>query len=399
MITALIVIPLGIIVAVAVEMGSLAQERARLQAAVDAAALAGAREQAVAGSNARNAKGFAESFAAEQVTDLAPRISMAFTASQNANGSFQVSGVGVRASLFGNMIPPGGFTIRVSAIAEALNQQPLCVLALPENDDDGQQTGLSAIVNSSIQADNCLLHSNGSLLTSNNATVRAGTIQAARTVTGSGFVPAANSGALSIEDPFKTRSISRPNACSGTSPGDYLVNSIVWSLDPGVHNSNVVVSGTGRLTLRPGEYYFCKEFKVQGNGTLIGDNVVMIFDDNATLDLQGNSRISLTGRTTGDWAGFVIVASRENDNDINISSSLVDKLLGTIYAPEATLRINASGAVAEDSKWSVIVAKDIALDKNAKLVINSDYMGSGVPVPKGVGDNLANPNSGPRLKQ
>jgi hypothetical protein len=82
---------------------------------------------------------------------------------------------------------------------------------------------------------------------------------------------------------------------------------------------------------------------------------------------------------------------------MEISSSSVDKLLGTIYVPEATLVINAAGSVAEDSKWSVVVAKEIKLDKNARLVINTDYAGSGVPVPMGVGNSGG--GVGPRLKQ
>jgi len=132
-ITGLMAIPLSMIVVMTLEMVSLSNERSRMQAAVDAAALAGARELAVAGGAARDASGFAEAFALNQVTDLAPRVSMNFTASQTVNG-FQVSGVGLRASFFGNMVPPGGFKIEVSAIAESLNQQPLCILALPETE-------------------------------------------------------------------------------------------------------------------------------------------------------------------------------------------------------------------------------------------------------------------------
>ena len=83
---------------------------------------------------------------------------------------------------------------------------------------------------------------------------------------------------------------------------------------------------------------------------------------------------------------------------MEISSSFVDRLLGTIYLPNAQLLINAAGSVAEDSKWSVVVAKDIILDRNARLVINTDYVGSGVPVPIGVGDKKLNGN-GTRLRQ
>ncbi len=395
-ITGLMAIPLSMIVVMTLEMVSLSSERARMQAAVDAAALAGAREMAVAGGAARNASGFAEEFAFNQVTDLAPRVTMDFTAGQIATGGFQVSGIGVRGSFFGNLVPPGGFKIEVNAVAEALNQQPLCILALPEVDED--DPGLSAIVSSSVEANNCLVHSNGDMETKNNALIKAGTIQAKRTATGSGYLPAANSGALRVVDPFLGRRIRRPNACDDLNPVDLnFAGTSTSTLNAAVHKSKINVAGTATLILGPGEHYFCQNVTIRGNGTLRGDDVVMIFDDEGTFSASQNSKISLTGRTLGDWAGFVIVATRQNDEDMEISSSFVDKLLGTIYVPDATLVINASGAVAEDSKWSVIVAKEIALDKNAKLVINSDYAGSGVPVPMGVGDKGS--IGGLRLKQ
>jgi len=396
-ITGLMAIPLSMIVVMTLEMVSLSSERARMQAAVDAAALAGAREMAVAGGEARNASGFAEEFAFNQVTDLAPRVTMDFTASQIASG-FQVSGIGVRGSFFGNLVPPGGFKIEVSAIAEALNRQPLCILALPENDDDDRTPGLSAVVNSSIQANNCLVHSNGDMLTRDNAVITAGTIQAKRTATGSGYRPAANNGALRVVDPFKDRIIKRAGACRTLNPNALVVaGNSTDQLSAAVHTRAISVRGNATLTLLPGEHYFCQNVTIQGNGTLKGDNVVMIFDEEGTFQANQNSAISLSGRTSGDWAGFVIVASRQNDEDMRISSSFVDKLLGTVYVPEATLVINAAGAVAEDSKWSVIVAKDITLDRNATLVINTDYTGSGVPVPMGVGNSAG--GDGPRLKQ
>jgi hypothetical protein len=396
-ITGLMAIPISMIVVMTLEMVSLSSERARMQAAVDAAALAGARELAVAGGEARNASGFAETFAFNQVTDLAPRVTMTFTASQTVNG-FQVSGVGVRGSFFGNMVPPGGFKIEVNATAEALNRQPLCILALPENDDDDRTPGLSAVVNSSIEADNCLVHSNGDMLTRDNALITAGTIQAKRTATGSGYRPDANSGALRVVDPFRNRIIRRAGACRTLNPSPLVVaGNSTLQLAEAVHTREISVRGNATLTLLPGEHYFCQDVTIQGNGTLKGDNVVMIFDEEGTFQANQNSAISLSGRTIGNWAGFVIVAARQNDEDMRISSSFVDKLLGTIYVPEATLVINAAGAVAEDSKWSVIVAKDITLDRNSKLVINTDYTGSGVPVPMGVGNSAG--GDGPRLKQ
>jgi hypothetical protein len=395
-ITGLMAIPLSMIVVMTLELVSLSSEKARMQAAVDAAALAGARELAVAGGAARNASGFAEEFALNQVTDLAPRVTMNFTAGQNASGGFQVSGVGVRGSFFGNLVPPGGFKIEVSAVAEALNQQPLCVLALPEISTPGLRAGS----NSSIQASNCLVHSNGHIATTNNAAIGAGTIQATGTASGTGYSPAANSGALAVADPFIERTIKRIGACSGPPDGDFVVSGTVdTTLPAGVHNRTVKVEGNGTLTLEPGEHYFCRLLMASASGSLIGEDVIMIFDGNGRFEARNSATVSLTGRTSGDWAGFVIVSSRDNVEQMVISSPKVDKLLGTVYLPSALLVINAAGNVAEASKWSVVVAKDVALDKNASLVINTDYAGSGVPVPLGVGNKAGNAKSGARLRQ
>jgi len=396
-ITGLMAIPLSMIVVMTLELVSLSSEKARMQAAVDAAALAGARELAVAGGAARNASGFAEEFALNQVTDLAPRVTMNFTASQN-EGGFQVSGVGVRGSFFGNLVPPGGFKIEVSAIADALNQQPLCVLALPEN----EPSGLSATSNSSVQANNCLVHSNGDIITTKDAIIKAGTIQATGTASGAGYSPAANSGALNVADPFKGREVTNPlpMTCvpSPVSPNAFSGNSDYY-IGAGVHQREILLSGNATITLGPGNHHFCNGVTVKDSGTLQGTDVVMIFHENKTFHATQSSKISLTGRISGEWAGFVIVTSRENVADMIISSPNVDKLLGTIYLPSARLVINAAGNVAEASKWSVVVAKDIALDKNASLVINTDYAGSGVPVPLGVGDKAGNAKSGARLRQ
>ncbi len=396
LITGLMAMPLSMIVVMTLEMVSLSNEKSRMQAAVDAAALAGAREMAVSGSAARNASGFAEAFALQQVTDLSPRVAMTFTASQNVTGSFEVFGVGTRGSFFGNMVPPGGFKIQVVAVAEALNQQPLCVLALPTI----ASPGLKADINSQVQASNCLVHSNGNISTTVNALISAGTIQATRTASGIGYSPAANSGALAVPDPFLGRTIKRMGVCPSSTTADLVVTGgSSLTLDAGVHNRIVRVDGNGTLTLGRGEHYFCKALINKNNGKLFGDDVVLIFDDNSSFQATQNATLSLTGRTSGDWAGFVMVKSRTNTRDMLISSPRVDKLLGTIYLPSARLVIDAPGTVAETSKWSVVVAKDVALSNNARLVINTDYAGSGVPVPFGVGDKAGNSKSGLRLRQ
>lgn len=238
------------------------------------------------------------------------------------------------------------------------------------------------------------------MLTGANGTIRAGTIQANGTATGTGYAPVANSGALKVLDPFRTRSIRRSGVCYTLNPVPLTVSgNSSQTLAAAVHTRSIIVSGNATLALQPGEYYFCQGLRVRGNATLSGDNLVLIFDEEGTFSAADNSAISLTGRTSGDWAGFVVVSRRENDDEMRISSSAVDQLLGTIYLPGSDLMVDASGKVAEASNWSVIVAKRVITDRNGGLTINSNYHGSGVPVPVGVGASAITRKSNARLKQ
>ena len=396
-ITGLIALPLGMIVAMSVELVALSSERARMQAAVDAAALAGASQFAVSGNLAKPASDYAENFARQQLQDLSPRLKMRFAAQQDQSGGFVVDAIGSRDSFFGNLVPPGGFTIRVKAIAETLSQQPLCILSLKNN-----HRGVSIQANSSsaIRAQNCLIHANGATQTRQNGLIQAGAIQSTGVATGSGFTPAAHSGALQVPDPFRDRNIEGSATCRfGRLEAVKLYGEMGhFALLPGTHREKIIVSGMSALLLMPGQHTFCAGLTVQDNSRLRGDDVVLIFD-NGSLVAMDNASIRVSGRKTGPWAGFVVVSRRENDDEMRISSSQVDQLLGTIYLPGSDLIIDDVGPVAEASSWSVVVAKGVITDKNGGLTINSDYVGSGVPVPVGVGNSAAAQKSGARLKQ
>ena len=160
------------------------------------------------------------------------------------------------------------------------------------------------------------------------------------------------------------------------------------TLLPGNHCGGYEV-GTGFvLTLAPGEHYFLNgHLRITGAGMLQGDDVVAIFDNQSHLDADEDGVISLRGRRSGPFAGFVMVATRSNVSPFSISSTSARELLGTVYIPAATLRVSGTNTVADQSAWTVIVAKSLIVDGAANLVINSNYAGSTVPVPGGVGPN------------
>lgn len=395
----LAIVPLAMIIAMTSELVSLSSEKALMQSAADAAALSGAQNLTLVGASARQSTEDVERFAMAQVGEFANRATVSFNASQGNDGSYTVDGLAVRPSFFGDLVPPGGFRIEVTSIAESMQVQPLCIIG-----DDASSGGkaITAANNSGILARNCLVHANSNFELTQNATVEAGTPRATGIASGSGFTPAANSGALKVNDPFKARAIAPPADCTSVADGGkktIATGAESVTLKPGIHRTEYNVTGQATLTLDPGEHYFCKGLKLRGQGRLEGDDVLLMFTGGNALDASQSSSVSLSGRQSGQWAGFVIVATRGNYANFSIASSRVDKLLGTVYLPMTKLLVSATGDVAEGSQWSVIVARNIHLTNTARLVINTDYEGSPVPVPIGVGNQAGGAGTPLRLRE
>jgi hypothetical protein len=173
-------------------------------------------------------------------------------------------------------------------------------------------------------------------------------------------------------------------------PTDLLAELLPVVLLPGVHCGNIVAGKNATITLLPGEHYFQKgKLVLNENAVLNGDNVVLVFGKEADFQFKDSSQIRLSGRRQGAYAGFVVATTRDNDRTFEISSTAARQLLGTVYVPNATLLVKGKNRVADQSAWTVIVAKAIKLEENPDLVINKNYAGSSVPVPGGVGDKAA----------
>ncbi|WP_085338457.1 pilus assembly protein TadG-related protein [Aquidulcibacter paucihalophilus] len=391
-ITALVAVPLSLILVAAIELTALSNEHAAMQAAVDAAALAGAQSMTIAGTSKKSASEYAEKFALSQVENFAKRAKVEFDASDGPDGSFTVRGEAIRSSFFGNLVPPGGFKINVEATAEALVKQPLCILGM---DDGSSDKAVSGAGTSKITARGCVVHSNSNHEVKQKASIEAGTVRMTGKAIGTAFSPQPQMGALAIADPFKDRIIAPPKSCSSVPDGGEVeMSSGTKVLSPGTHRIEFEMSGTATLKLLPGEHYFCEDLEFEDESRLEGEDTVMILM-NAELMVQDKTFVSLEGRRSGAWSGFVIVSSRKSSEHVSFKSPNVDRLLGTIYLPETTIYVTSPGSIADGSQWSVVVARNVITSNSANLVINSDYAGSPVPVPDGVGNRTGGSKSTP----
>jgi hypothetical protein len=429
----------------ATEIAFLATDKSKLQEVSDAAALLGARELSVSdeGVVVRT-----EAFALEQAKGVARNATVTAKAELLAdNAGVKVTMSGHRMSFFGNLLPPGGFHFSTSATAMAMNIVPLCVLAHGEKKGEVLRLKNKA----TLEAVGCLVHANDSMNARDQSRLVASVNQAVKSAKGA-IVDTPQTDAPVTPDPYAGRSFNPPGMC--------LLRKQVFiekntTLQPGVHCDDINVIGTAILTLAAGEHYFVRSrLVVEDNARLEGSNVALVFD-HAAFDFMENARVSLSGRKSGNLAGFLVVGvkpkggtwcgkggDKDNDNhkpkkdkakgkddddddddddeggglisgviqgvggtvdtllnegdrsqectlaigsEFVLASDNVEALDGVIYVPSSKLTIVGTQPIAEGSDWTVMVAERIEVKGSPRLVINSDYDSSTIPVPPGVG--------------
>ena len=384
LVATLVTLPLAIVAGYGVEVAGIANARATLQAAADSAALAGAGELSVLSRGDDGIIQTARNHALAQVTGLAAEAQVTFDASVGrSDNSVTVTGVAQRPSSFG-FLGAGSVRIEVSATAAFSQSSPLCILQTRHVLGD---VGIRLDDRANLRAPTCLVHGNSDIEVLSQANMTAGIIQSAGAVTGA---VQGNAGAMTVTDPFASLDLNPPTTCPANPPPISATGNDVISLSPGVHCAEIRINGNASLQLLPGEHWFLGELQFGGNSRLRGDDVVLIFGTDDSFNFGDGADIELTARRSGALAGFLIATSRDNDEIFTITSNRVKELLGTIYIPNAELIIRTNGNVAQDSAWSVIVAERLTLLDSPTLVINTGYVGSGVPVPDGVG-----PSAGP----
>ncbi|ESQ91256.1 hypothetical protein ABAC460_06740 [Asticcacaulis sp. AC460] len=372
MIFALAAVPLLLAVGGALEYGDMSGLKNRLQQAADAGALAGAGRLSLASTNGdEDARRVAIRTATDNLADDRATFTVAI---DRADGTLTVNAQAEHHGITGVL---GDKVLKASAVAEALQKTPLCVLQV----DTG---GITLNQTAQIKAPGCMIHANDKIAVTQSAMITGKLIQASGTVTGA-TNPTGNGGALPIPDPFAGMNLNPSKLCDlslNIAATPLLADTAV---QPGVHCLPILAVGSTKVKLMPGDHYFIGGLIMTQNSILQGDDVALIFGPLQIFHFADKANVKLTARKTGPFAGFLIATTRANTNVFKISSSNVSQLLGTIYIPNATLQVTSQGSVNQDSDWSIVVAKKLELKNSPVLVINTRYSGSGVPVPEGVG--------------
>jgi Flp pilus assembly protein TadG len=400
---------LGLAVAGAIEYVTLTARQSAMQKAADAAAIAAAQQLRLSNASDTIVLAVARSIVDTSLprkTDVASRTEASVG---DERTSVQVAVRETTSGVFGKMMSWPSMELTAKAKARLLGTRKLCLLTT----DVGKDKVLNLDKNSSMTAPGCGVYSNSrnkkGMSIEENARLTASQICSSGGVeqkAGAVVTPSASPDCPQVPDPLAT--IPRPpaGACAETN----LKISGIRSLSPGTYCGGIEISGTADVTLLPGVFVLDDgPLIVSGTARLTGRDVGIFFTGSkGGMRLDPGTSISLSAPKSGVMAGILFFEDRSVTAPVppppgpkgevppppygsqpmrqyRITSNNAPLLLGTIYLPAGRLIIDASTPVAQRSAYTVIVTRQLELNSGPDLYLNSDYEGSDVPVPQGVG--------------
>lgn len=360
--------------------------RTELQAAADAAALTAASKMTLAGVKKKDVD---ESVRTTLENAVDPR-NGPFSHETKADLKVGVVAVHLTQSwtpFFYHFLKTGVTPVRVDATAQVVGTGNICLLALhPSVSGSVNLTALARI-----KANDCGVYANSK---SSSAVrldllgqIEASLICSAGGVFGllSNFKPAPTTDCPVVEDPLAKLAEPKFGSCDFD---DMKVTSGTRRLSPGVYCGGIAVRNDAKVIFEPGTYIIKDgPFSARNSAVLQGTNAgFFLVGDNAILDFQGNATIDLSGQEEGPMAGLLFFEDRNASTGRThlINASNAKKLTGTVYLPRNTLLINPNARVAADSDYTAIVALRITMTAGPTLMLNSNYDLTSVPVPEGI---------------
>jgi hypothetical protein len=384
----------------ALEYASLTQRRAQLQRAAGTAALTAARELSLANADDTRVNSVAKAAALASLSTGKQDGSSASVASQilEKRSGVEVTIAETVTNIMGKVLSLPSSELRVRAGAKLTGGGRLCVLAL----DPSASAAIRLDASSKLTANGCSVQSNStsqkSIQARDYSFLLAEKICSAGGYdgrTGVNISPAPVTDCPQISDPLANRPplpiLGRLRARLFLEPAPAADDQRRAAADPRSwrllrrarhHQERDGDPREGTYVMNQGPLI------VEKGSTLIGDYVGFYFNgDLATLKFDFDSTVSLSAPKIGAMAGLLFYSDPKAvlGNKFRIYSDNARKLLGTIYLPRSGLYVDANKPVADQSAYTVIVARSIELNSGPNLVLNANYGSTDVPVPQGGG--------------
>ena len=406
-----------------IDYARISARRSQLQNALDSAVLAAGNTFKLANASADAARSVAEQSFKANINASADRpLNLQVTVPDDRSSILAIVAEDFKLA-FGAFVGISKVHLTAKSQASVVGKMRLCMLTL----DPSAQAAFDFENGAQVTAYGCALYSN-----SNNQKGMLGKDQAiavAQTICSAGgfdgahanFSPSPQTGCPVISDPLKGRPAPQSGSCVQLPAsarkdgkihlGDNKVETTI-TLDPGTYCGGLHITGAAIVTLRGGTYIMKDgPLIVDGQASLTGVDVAFyVTGRKGGMMFDKDTSVSLSAPTTGDMAGFLISEEPWVNNPVDppidiyvtppppppkaqsqpmrlyrILSNNTRTMLGTIYLPAGRLLVDADRPVADQSSYTVVVAQQVALYKGPNLYLNTNYDGTSVPVPKGVG--------------
>jgi Flp pilus assembly protein TadG len=379
-------VPLVGMVGAAVDYSRASGIRVGLQAALDAAVLAGARDGTVGWSDAALSV-FNANLLSKGASVATP------TFAKNAEGVFNAAVTASVPASFFRVLGTSSITVRAQsqAVLAGSTAQQFCVLALSSNAQPAVKlTGNASI---DINAPQCIFQVNsnsaGAVFLNGNTSISSARncfVGSVTKVGNAAVSPAPDFMCKPIADPFAN--FTKPTV----GPCDYVNFSAsgqkTITMQPGVYCGGMQFSGGVTVTFAPGVFVI-KDGTLQASGgtSYVGNGVTFFLTGaGAGVQLSGQADWHLVASSDGPFAGFVFFLDPHGPSGLAATSSQLSGTAemyfeGVIYLPQQSVALSGNSEAYAPSPYTAFIVDTLDISGNGAMVINNDTSKTAVPVP------------------
>ncbi|MGD0721501.1 MAG: TadE/TadG family type IV pilus assembly protein [Roseiarcus sp.] len=337
---ALMAIPLTLSIGVGIDYGLAASIRTKMQAALDAAVLAGARAASTSTQSA------AITLAQNIFTANTPYYASA-TTSFTFNGAGALTGTAKYnvAKFFGAF--SGGSTVNVGVVSEASGAgSPVCILLLSTTVSPTLLVNNGANVNGA----NCELDSASTgnpadtFNNTSNVTMTKLCLAGTTVLNNGGTHPNLTTGCTTASNPYVGNMPSPGSLTCTGSGGNYTGGTV--NLTPGVYCGGYNFNSAPTVNLAAGLYVIKGGSWNVNGGVWTGTGVTFYFADSSEIQFNGGMNMTLTAPTSGTYAGILFYeVDGLTPSPFIMNNSVAETLSGFFYLPSRNITWNSVSTV------------------------------------------------------
>ena len=341
-------VPLAMAVGFGVDYSRAVTVRSQLQAALDAAVIAGAKD----GSSAWT------TVATNTLSAAAPSdITIGTKAfALDADGNYAGTATGSLSTTFSGLFSLATLEVDVAATAvKPASGSKVCILLNSTTASPGLLLNSGATLN----APDCEVHvrSTGNpAATFNSGTVfttKKTCVAGSNILDNGGTHASLTKSCTTTTDPF-AGTLPVPSSATCTYSGQNYNGGAV-TLSPGVYCYGINFNGTTTLTLNPGTYVIKSGNWNFNGGTMTGTGVTFYFVDSSYIQFNGTSKLNLTAPTTGNFANLLWYEAQSlSQSSFTVNATNGANLEGLIWLPSRNLTLN-SGASVSSNKLTMVL--------------------------------------------